>query len=806
VTLFVVSLLAPVIWQEVRLTRWTGAAPSAVEIVEPRVVESFPCPPRLSAYVPPGLARDDGLVAAAALVPDTFAGRFGQLYRPADPTVGDAAIDDAGDVADVQPPADAEVYVGQTHGEPADAATLRIAPAALLSQLDALAQQPRCQAWAAGAARRIHAYLDARSEDAVKAALKDLEDHLQALDKLLTQAEGEPVAASLRRTRHALERRVDVWKAIQAMNGRKHPTSAYGPQGDAAAARKDLSAKLAAAEQFLADAETGALWAKFLLLKELREAAGSAKTENIDKVIAQVRRVLARYGQPGMTVRQRLYLRQQPLWNLKSTLLRMTDEPVDVGRALAAVEAYEVNGLPTEGEEVAAAIGRLMRSHQPEERELGRRLNWHYRGTNLRLAVSEEMLTRFLPKQDEPSFQPVFDTILGVPVSGQSLTRNDLRVRLLRSQGDVARLELQARGTVESQTSARSGPVSTYNRTDAEYLVSKTIDIEPDGLRSSPAQVQHVRSNSQLQGLRTDWDGLPLIGDLVRSMANSQYQSTEAQRQQEVEGKLRQRAEAQFEQQSAPLLANLNRSFTNRVLVPLGRLDLQPEAVVERPADERMNVRFRLANDDQLSGHTPRPRALAGSLASAQVHESFLNNVLEQLRLDGRTMNAKELVDHINRKLNTKLAHPADSDDAAGSRKQPVAARNLENASRLSFTFADRNALRARLADDRLWLIVTVARLEAGGRRWSNFQILVPYGFQPQGATVQLAQADEISLKGRLSNRSQIIIRGILTNFFDSDAKYDLLANLFDTRRLGEVHVAQIVITDGWLGLSMMKK
>ena len=51
-----------------------------------------------------------------------------------------------------------------------------------------------------------------------------------------------------------------------------------------------------------------------------------------------------------------------------------------------------------------------------------------------------------------------------------------------------------------------------------------------------------------------------------------------------------------------------------------------------------MNVRLRLASDHQLSGHTPRPRAMAGSLASLQVHESLLNNVLEQLRLEGRTM------------------------------------------------------------------------------------------------------------------------------------------------------------------------
>ena len=76
----------------------------------------------------------------------------------------------------------------------------------------------------------------------------------------------------------------------------------------------------------------------------------------------------------------------------------------------------------------------------------------------------------------------------------------------------------------------------------------------------------------------------------------------------------------------------------------------------------------------------------------------------------------------------------------------------------------------------------------------------------PQGASVQLVQTDEPSLIGRLSNRSQIIIQGILTNFFDSDAKHDLLSSVFDAKRFGDAQIAQVVITDGWLGLSMMRK
>ncbi len=297
-----------------------------------------------------------------------------------------------------------------------------------------------------------------------------------------------------------------------------------------------------------------------------------------------------------------------------------------------------------------------------------------------------------------------------------------------------------------------------------------------------------INADSQLQSMETEWDGVPLVGGLVRSMAEQRYQSTAAARREEVERKMAARVESRFEEQVEPILTKLDERFIRRVLEPLARSKLQPEAVLERPAEGRLNVRIRLADEHQLSGHTPRPRALAGGLGSLQVHESMVNNLLGQWRLNGRTMTAAALVAHVNRRLN--LAIPCDS----------------EKADKLKFTFADRDAVRVRLAEDRLLLLVSLAELEAGDRSWSNFQIVVPYAVKPHGTTVQVTQIDEPSLVGRLSNRSQIVIQGILTNFFDSEAQFNVLSDVLDTQRFGDVYAGQVVIADGWLGVSLLAK
>ena len=58
---------------------------------------------------------------------------------------------------------------------------------------------------------------------------------------------------------------------------------------------------------------------------------------------------------------------------------------------------------------------------------------------------------------------------------------------------------------------------------------------------------------------------------------------------------------------------------------------------------ERVVARLRVAGEEQLAGHTPRPRAPSDSLASIQVHESALTNAAMSLELEGQRLSAKEL-------------------------------------------------------------------------------------------------------------------------------------------------------------------
>ena len=85
--------------------------------------------------------------------------------------------------------------------------------------------------------------------------------------------------------------------------------------------------------------------------------------------------------------------------------------------------------------------------------------------------------------------------------------------------------------------------------------------------------------------------------------------------------------------------ATVHRAF----LQPLHKLALNPVALDMQTTEERMVARYRLAGFHQLAAHTPRPQAPANSVLSVQIHESALNNLLDQFGWAGREANFRDL-------------------------------------------------------------------------------------------------------------------------------------------------------------------
>ena len=224
---------------------------------------------------------------------------------------------------------------------------------------------------------------------------------------------------------------------------------------------------------------SGRRGSKFLDLAALHDWCkhAHAAQDRVPRALAQA--ILKRMDASEMSPPQRQFVVTGPIGALQQELLRHVAEAADLGRALQRLERYEQTRLNVDARLLAEECRFLALSPSEEYRQLGLAIERHYRNANLRMAVSGELLNRLIPSRG-PEYAAVNDTVLGLPVHGQSTTQTQVRVKLLPSPNRLL-LSLEVAGRVSSLTSATSGPATFINDSDSMYAAHKPMEVDLAG-------------------------------------------------------------------------------------------------------------------------------------------------------------------------------------------------------------------------------------------------------------------------------------------------------------------------------------
>jgi hypothetical protein len=704
-----------------------------------------------------------------------------QAAIEADPSLGMTEAEQPAEVEEPEFP-DTQAGTALAEDKPASrdlAAEVWCEPVVLRKHLEGLASAPATSAWAHEVdvqLQQLRTAMGVQSDEAI-AIVDRLAELCHQAGQLAKQLGEQPLASELRRARHALARRGEIWRQVLVVGG---PRVVAGRRSEPDPAQLDRC--LTEVDGLITRLKGAEGWRSYLELDALR-AMGDRPTETSPLLAAEVLRRMTRV--PMTPVQQRIAA-SGPMVRLAEQLRYWAGEPVEVRRLLESVERYEENRLATDAHTIAADCVHLTCSPIAEERVLGGLVEEYYRNANLRLVVSVDLVNRLVPDR-EPAMETVNDRVLGKPVRGKSMTTTEVAFRFIP---DATRLRaaLEIRGLVAAETSSYSGPAMFFNSSWSNFLASKEIEVGSQGLTLQPAQVQ-VQNETRLRSVYTDFDVIPLVGSVAQEIARSQAEEKQPEIRRELEWKVSNRVKQQIDEEADARLGKASQRLKDRLFDPLAAMALGPTLVSAETTEQRISMRLRLATPTQLGGHTPRPRAPGNSLASLQIHESALANLIEQLGFDGQTLTVVQLRERIAARLNRPemLQNQGDHDD-------------------VTICFAKENAVQIRYQDGQVAITLQVAWLHEPqtDERWEDFQVQTFYRPRINGRHAEFAREGVIYLDGDgLSMRSQIALRGIFSKTFSKQRPVVLTPDtMLEDPRIAGLSVSQVVIDDGWLSIA----
>jgi hypothetical protein len=657
---------------------------------------------------------------------------------------------------------------------------------ALIEQLQALAATtPPAAAWAQQALSDLVRIAQAPTlvDPAVTTALANLR-HLADEAKNLAQSVKEDQARSrILRAGYAVVRRLVIWDLVHVLAAESDLTAA--PIVDLAA----WTAALDKVDSLLHDTGAASKWRGYLLIDRAHNEFDSPACSPVDQR-QLARDILHRMHSTQLSRAQEAFLKTPPFEAFDEQLQARAAEIPDFVGLLRAIEQYEHDDHSASAHALAAEFDLLRWSPAAGVRELAETVNAYYRNANVRVALSVDLVNRMLPPQT-PQLEAVEDTVLGAWVSGQSQTNTNVRIALIPDKQHW-NIGLEAVGQIATDTASSKGPATFYQKGWSMFRARKRIAVDRRGIKLFSAEAE-ANANNDMQDFETDFDGIPLLGGLIRAVARNQYDSSQPAAKVEVEGKIIVRATSQLDRQVAQKMEQAKQDFQVKLLKPLRDLSLEPTAVDMETTRERLIARYRIAARDQVSAQTPRPQAPSDSMLSVQLHESAMNNVLEELQLQGRRVELAELYKEMAGRFGS-------------TRKIEVPEDLPEN---VFVTFADDDPVRVDCQDGRVRLTIRLKELMQSGtkNRWTNFTVHAYYVPSADQLDANLHREGIIELIGDgrpLPIGQRVALNAIFTKVLSKSRKLHVInKQISESPQLRDQQVTQFVIHDGWIGVAL---
>lgn len=606
----------------------------------------------------------------------------------------------------------------------------------------------------------------------------------RTIQKSLAQS---PVQTQLIRTNYALQRRIILWNYCDLLL--KLPA----PGNTLRVSRNEWLLAVQEAEKVVNSHPYHSTWNSYLRLNVLKQLP-DISPELSRKIAWQIHE---RLHSELLEASQRQFLAQDSFRKLDRLLQHFGAVRTAYDQLMCDVEAYESAEDPSAGNRIVMEGRRLEKEQELLSKLSGQKNQWRqldatdsqtslnlvYRNANLRLCVSETFLNSSLP-QPEDEKRTIQENILNRQIYGHGVNQSALSLRMIPDE-EQFRVGFLVEGNMRSSTYSPD-VVTVYNQSAARYSAFKEVRFSATGLQVLPAKA-NVENQTYLSNLQTPLDPIPFIGFFANEVARNQAQSKQEEANRVAENKIRSEVCSRLDAEVDSQLEKINEGIDARILSPLSGLELELKQIDAKTTAENAAIRFRLGSELHPGAFTPRPVPPQNSQINFQIHESSVNNFLQQFKLEGKSFTPDSLREYVQEQTpNVKLAKPAQATDEE-----------------IFITFANSNAVTVRIHDGKFMIRVAVKELRVDKKIWKNFIVEAPYAVHSGKKSIFIQREGPVHLKGRIPIGQQVIVRGIFSRVFQKTEEKNILPEKFlQNPRFENLVLNQMVIQDGWLGIS----
>lgn len=584
------------------------------------------------------------------------------------------------------------------------------------------------------------------------------------------------------RASYAISRRTAIWMPVWSLSqGHDVSWDLLGSEN-----RKPIEASVQRVRDDLVATGDVNGWNTFLMLDEVLDQAHGG-TASSRAILSQ--RLMSRLQWHSLGREQSQWLQRESIDELVAAIRPWAHTVVDYVSLVEQLERQEANAIDLAAVDIASAAQTLRFANSPAAVTVADGINTHYRNANVRFAITERFIERMIPAI-EPTRVPVKTRMMGARVTGVSQINSKFDIDL-KPANDRWVLKLKANGRVETDSVGKQGVVSVRTAASAKFDASSHIEVTKRGLYVGDADAK-VRSSTRLRGVETAYDGWPLVGPLVRSIAEERYRDMAPQANRLANREARARIESEMDARIENRVDETAVALSEMVLGPLGRLQLDPCVTDMQTTEQRLLARYRVAGDWQLGAFTPRPRALSDSLMSVQLHQSALNNTLEQLIPAEQAIGIRDLI--------SKSFGNFGKADVDIPEDIPAD---------VTVQFARTRPITVEIEDGMLWLTLRILRL----RRNSGIdltQFIVRAGYRPEidGMNARLVRDGHLRISGpRMAMRERLPVRAIFNKVFAASREIPLtVPRLVENPATNGLVVSQLELRDGWLAMAISEE